>query len=142
MLILLVEDNADHAELVIRSLERNRLAVTTVHVEDGAEAIDYLNHKGKYDNVEAHPLPNLILLDLRLPKLDGLTVLELIKNSDTLKTIPVVVLTSSQAEADVNAAYLRRANSYIVKPLDYEKFVQMMHDLGLYWIGWNTQPVV
>jgi CheY-like chemotaxis protein len=142
MLILLVEDNADHAELVKRSLERNRLALTIVHVEDGAEAIDYLNHKGKYSDAQTYPLPSLILLDLRLPKLDGLTVLELIKNSDTLATIPVVILTSSQAEADVNAAYLRRANSYIVKPLDYEKFVQMMHDLGLYWVGWNTQPAL
>lgn len=138
MVILLVEDNVDHAELVIRNLERHQVMSTLIHVEDGAEAIDYLNRQGKYEDQTQYPRPQLILLDLRLPKIDGLTVLELIKNSEELRKIPVIVLTSSQAEADINSAYLRRANSYIVKPLDFEKFVQLMNDLGFYWLGWNT----
>lgn len=138
MVILLVEDNVDHAELVIRNLERHKVISTLIHVEDGAEAIDYLNRQGKYEDQMIYPRPQLILLDLRLPKIDGLTVLELIKNSEEFRKIPVIVLTSSQAEADINSAYLRRANSYIVKPLDFEKFVQLMNDLGFYWLGWNT----
>lgn len=140
LVILLVEDNLDHAELVIRNLERHRVATSITHVEDGAEAMDYLQHQGKYSDTTAHPRPNLILLDLRLPKIDGLTVLQMVKDDESLRSIPIVVLTSSHAEADVNSAYLRRANSYIVKPLDFQKFAQLMNDLGFYWLGWNVNP--
>jgi two-component system, response regulator len=140
LVILLVEDNYDHAELVIRNLERHRIMTTITHVEDGARAIDYLYHKGTYTNPLQYPRPNLILLDLRLPKIDGLTVLQMIKDDEFLCTIPVVILTSSHAEADINSAYLRRANSYIVKPLDFPKFGQLMHDLGFYWLSWNVNP--
>jgi CheY-like chemotaxis protein len=140
LVILLVEDNRDHAELVIRNLERHRVASAIIHVEDGAEAMDYLQNRGKYADAQEFQRPNLILLDLRLPKIDGLTVLQMVKDDEFLRSIPVVVLTSSHAEADVNSAYLRRANSYIVKPLDFQKFAQLMNDLGFYWLSWNVNP--
>jgi CheY-like chemotaxis protein len=140
MVILLVEDNLDHAELVVRNLERHRVASSIMHVQDGAEALDYLHREGRYADAALSPRPNLILLDLRLPKIDGLTVLQVIKDDERFASVPVVVLTSSHAEADVNSAYMRRANSYIVKPLDFPKFAQLMNDLGFYWLGWNVNP--
>jgi CheY-like chemotaxis protein len=140
LVILLVEDNRDHAELVIRNLEHHRVENTLYHVEDGAEALDFLYHRGKYSDASQFPRPSLILLDLRLPKIDGLTVLQTIKDDEKLRSIPVIILTSSHAEADVNTAYLGRANSYIVKPLDFPKFSQLMNDLGYYWLSWNVSP--
>lgn len=135
MVILLVEDNLDHAELVVRNLERHRVASSIMHVQDGAEALDYLRREGRYADAALSPRPNLILLDLRLPKIDGLTVLQVIKDDERFASVPVVVLTSSHAETDVHSAYMRRANSYIVKPLDFPKFTQLMNDLGFYWLG-------
>jgi CheY-like chemotaxis protein len=135
MVILLVEDNLDHAELVVRNLERHRVASSVMHVQDGAEALDYLRREGRYADAALSPRPNLILLDLRLPKIDGLTVLQVIKDDERFASVPVVVLTSSHAETDVHSAYMRRANSYIVKPLDFPKFTQLMNDLGFYWLG-------
>lgn len=140
LVILLVEDNPDHAELVLRSLNRHKVASGIFHVDDGEKALEFLRNQGDYADKTKFPRPNLILLDLRLPKIDGLTVLQTIKDDVLLSTIPVVVLTSSHAEADVNSAYLRRANSYIVKPLDYPKFTQLMNDLGYYWLDRNVNP--
>lgn len=139
--ILLVEDNPAHAELVIRSFEDNMVANEIKHVMDGEEALDYLFRKGKYKDASKSPRPHVILLDLRLPKIDGLEVLSQIKADEELMTIPVVVLTTSAAEADVTAAYDHHVNSYLVKPVNFEKFTQLMDSLGFYWLGWNHHPL-
>jgi CheY-like chemotaxis protein len=141
LVILLVEDNEDHAELVMRNMRDQRVANIIYHVGDGQEAIDFLFHRGNYRNGGVSPRPNLILLDLRLPKIDGLEVLRTIKDSPELRRIPVVVLTSSSAESDVARSYDFHANSYVVKPLDFATFTKLMQDLGFYWLGWNTKPI-
>lgn len=138
--ILLVEDNDDHAELVMRNLSRLDGIDKIVHVSDGAQALEYLFCEGDYiDNLE--PLPNLILLDLRLPKVDGLTVLKTIKESDKLSMIPTVVFTSSEAEIDINLAYKYHANSFVVKPLDATRFKTLMQEIENYWRLLNTNPI-
>lgn len=139
--ILLVEDNDDHAELVLRTFEDHIIANKMIRVTDGREALDYLFRCGRYAPPAECVKPNLILLDLRLPKIDGLEVLQTIKHSDELRSIPVVMLTSSQSETDVARAYGSYANSYLVKPLDFSKFSQLMKDLGYYWLCWNTNPL-
>ena len=139
--ILLIEDNEDHAELVRRSFADNHVANTLFHVKDGEEALNYLFRRGVYSDQEKSPTPNLILLDLRLPKVDGIEVLKEVKASELYKNIPVVVLTSSSAENDVARAYSNHANSYLVKPVDFEKFTNMMKDLGYYWLAWNKNPL-
>jgi len=135
--ILLVEDNPAHAELVLRSFEEHRFRNEIIHLSDGEAALDYLS-----PNVadSPNPLPYIILLDLRLPRVDGLEVLRQIKNSDRLRKIPVVVLTTSGAERDVAEAYALHANSYIVKPIDFARFAELMDDLGRYWLGMNYYP--
>lgn len=134
---LLIEDDEDHAELVIRSLKNNRVINRIDHINNGAEALDYLFGKGKYHSQQ---LPDIILLDLKLPKIDGLEVLEKIKSDERLKMIPVVVLTTSDAEKDRTSAYLKHANSYLVKPLDFNQFRKMAEELNLYWAIWNQPP--
>ncbi len=138
--ILLVEDNPAHAELVIRSFESQRVANKIYHVWDGEEALDYLLRRGNYADPEKSPRPNVVLLDLRLPKIDGTEVLREIKNTEGLKRVPVVVLTTSQAEIDASRAYDCHANSYLIKPLDFELFTKLMEELGFYWLGWNYNP--
>jgi CheY-like chemotaxis protein len=140
LIILLVEDNPDHAELIMRSFEEHRILNQIMHVMDGAEALDYLFHKGAYTDPKTSPQPHVILLDLRLPKIDGLEVLEQIKSSECLLRIPVVALTSSESERDMAGAYNRHVNSYLVKPVDFEKFGKLMDDLGFYWLAWNRKP--
>jgi CheY-like chemotaxis protein len=135
-----VEDNEDHAELVKRSLRTHRIMNSIHHVTDGEEALDFLFKKGKYE-IDNHEHPNLILLDLRLPKLDGIGVLKKIKADPELKMIPVVVLTTSSSHADVGDAYTNYVNSYLVKPVDFSKFSKMMEELGYYWMGWNENPL-
>ncbi len=134
--ILLVEDDETHAMLIMRSFEGidvDRISL----VGDGCEAMDYLLHRGKYANKENSPRPDLVLLDLRIPKLDGHEVLKKIKSSDELRTIPVVVLTTSKNERDISSAYFNFANGYVVKPLGFDKFQQMIKDIGVYWLCWN-----
>jgi CheY-like chemotaxis protein len=138
--ILLVEDNEDHAELVIRGMKDQRVANKIHHVSDGEAALDYLFRRGAFETIKSSPLPNLILLDLRLPRIDGLEVLKTIKETPDLQRIPVVILTSSSAENDVAKSYDYHANSYVVKPLDFKTFTKLMDDLGFYWLGWNTKP--
>jgi CheY-like chemotaxis protein len=142
VLVMLVEDNVDHAELVMRTLAEHRVANRIQHFTDGQSALDYLFHRGDYASAAAYPYPHVILLDLRLPRVDGLEVLQKIKDSAELKHIPVVVLTTSEAERDVAHAYDHHVNSYLVKPVGYEAFSELMEDLGFYWLGWNTHPQI
>ncbi|HOT04513.1 MAG TPA: response regulator [Methanolinea sp.] len=139
--ILLVEDNEAHAELVIRGMRDQQVANRIHHVIDGEQALDYLFGRGVYADREKNPLPNLILLDLRLPRIDGLEVLKTLKTTPNLLRIPIVVLTSSDAESDIARSYDYHANSYVVKPLEFKKFTQLMKDLGFYWLGWNMKPI-
>jgi CheY-like chemotaxis protein len=138
--LLLVEDNPDHAELVLRHLEGCPVRHRVVHLADGEATLAYLTRRPPFDDPAAAPAPDLILLDLRLPKVDGLDVLRAVKASPDLRAIPVVVLTSSAAEADVVRAYAAHANSYLVKPGDADRLEQMLGDLDRYWIGWNRPP--
>ncbi|MCX6690758.1 MAG: response regulator [Methanoregula sp.] len=140
LLVLLVEDNEDHAELIKRSLAENRVEKRIIWVDNGEKALHYLLHQGEYHDPSTNQRPNLILLDLRLPRIDGLEVLRTIKGNPELQQIPVVILTSSAAETDIAKAYEFHANSYIVKPVDFLKFTRLMDDLGFYWLGWNQQP--
>lgn len=140
LVILLVEDNPDHAELVKRSFEDHRVANRLVHVSDGETALDYLFRRQGFVEAEAAPRPHVILLDLRLPKVDGLEVLHQIKTSPDLHHIPVVVITTSATDRDMAEAYDLHANSYLVKPVDFEQFTRLMDDLGFYWLGWNRRP--
>ena len=138
--ILLVEDNEAHAELIMRSLAEHRVTNTVIHLSDGAMAVDYLLHQGPYEDPEQHPRPAFVLLDLRLPKLDGLEVLKTIKTTADLQNLPVVILTTSEADQDIAKAYEYHANSYLVKPLDFQQFQELMEALGLYWLNLNRLP--
>lgn len=140
ILVMLVEDNADHAELVIRTLEEHKIANKVRHFLDGQSALDYLFHRGAYSDPAMSPRPHVILLDLRLPRVDGIDVLKAIKEDEHIKSIPVVVLTTSEAEKDVAKAYYNHANSYLVKPVGFDEFKRLMEDLGFYWLSWNTNP--
>jgi CheY-like chemotaxis protein len=137
--ILLVEDDPAHAEIVRRNLENFRIAIRLEHVTDGQAALDYLNGLGAW-SCAPHPRPHVILLDLRLPKIDGLEVLRNVKSDRNLSTIPVVVLTTSSSEKDMVKAYDSHVNSYLVKPLDLEQFICMIGSLGYYWLEWNKHP--
>ena len=140
ILVMLVEDNMDHAELVKRTLEEHDIENRIQHFTDGQTALDYLLRRDSYENPDSSPRPHMILLDLRLPRVDGLEVLRIIKEQDELKNIPVVILTTSEADKDVSRAYHNHVNSYLVKPVGYEDFSRLMKDLGYYWLGWNTTP--
>jgi len=138
--ILLVEDNPAHAELVKRTLEGHPVANRIIHISDGETALDYLFRRGAFADAEKSPRPHVVLLDLRLPRVDGLEVLQEIRTSDALEKLPVVVLTTSEAEMDAARAYEYHANSFLVKPLEFDKFVRLMEDLGFYWLKWNYYP--
>jgi CheY-like chemotaxis protein len=140
LVILLVEDDPAHAEIVRRNLADFRVANRIVHVEDGQAALDYLFRQDRYTEPESSPRPHLILLDLRLPKVDGLEVLRQLKQRDQLKAIPTVILTTSSAEADMVSAYSNGAGSYLVKPVDFAKFTALMDAFGYYWLAWNRFP--
>ena len=138
--ILLVEDNRDHAELVMRTMEDFQVANSIIHVEDGEVALNYLYGRGIYADRTIFPVPHLILLDLRLPKVDGLDVLREIKGDETLRSLPVVILTTSDAERDMAMAYEYHANSYVTKPVNFDDFSKLLKDLGFYWQAWNRHP--
>jgi CheY-like chemotaxis protein len=138
--ILLVEDNKHEAQLVIRSLKKNNLANKLLHIDDGAEALDFIFARGKYADRKIENRPKLILLDLKLPKVDGLEILEQIKSDERTKSIPVIVLTSSREEQDIINSYKFGVNSYIVKPVNFESFSKAVLDLGLYWMLMNVNP--
>jgi two-component system response regulator len=131
--ILLVEDNPDDAALTIRTLKKNHLANRLRHLEDGQEALDFL-----YDS--SNPTPKLILLDLKMPRVDGIEVLRKIKSDPEKRSIPVVVLTSSREDRDIVESYNLGVNGYVVKPVDFDQFVQAVTDLGLFWLILNQTP--
>lgn len=138
--LLLVEDNPQDLELTKRALKKSNLA-NRIHVaRDGAEALDFLFCEGEYANRDASETPNLILLDLMLPKINGLEVLKRIKTDPRTKATPVVVLTSSKEQRDVIESYQLGVNSYIVKPVDFEQFSSAVQELGLYWLILNHPP--
>lgn len=139
--ILLVEDNSTDAELTTRALRKHNFANHLLWVKDGAEALDFIFGAGAYAGRNTKHEPRVILLDLRLPKVDGLEVLQRIKTDEKTKLIPVVVITSSQEEEDITRSYKLGVNSYINKPIQFEDFVKTISELGLYWLVYNKPPV-
>ena len=140
IVILLVEDEEAHAEIVRRNFENCRMANQLIHVSDGQSALDYLYRRNGFGQPGKAPRPGIVLLDLRLPKVDGLEVLKTIKADPHLSAIPVVILTTSKAEADMVKAYDHHANSYLVKPVDFAQFQALMETFGYYWLAWNQYP--
>ena len=140
--ILLVEDNQTDAELTIRALKKRNLANKLEWVKDGAEALDFIFATGKYAERNVNNTPKVILLDLRLPKVDGLEVLQKIKSDDRTKKIPVVILTSSNEDRDITESYTLGVNSYINKPVDFDHFSETVSKLGFYWLLMNKPPVL
>ena len=138
--ILLVEDNESDAELTLRVLKKNHVANKFHLVKDGEEALDFLFATGKFSGRDISLLPKLVILDINLPKVDGLEVLRRIKSDERTKSVPVVVLTSSKEQSDVIAGYKLGANSFIVKPVDFQKFMYTVNELGLYWLKINEPP--
>jgi len=139
-LILLVEDNDDDVELTLRALRRNRVANRVDVVRDGAEALEYLFATGSHKGRDVRDAPNLVLLDLKLPKVGGLEVLERLRADPRTRRLPVVVLTSSNVESDLARSYDLGANSYIRKPVDFTQFMEAVNQLGLYWLVLNEAP--
>lgn len=137
--ILLVEDNPNDLELTLVALERSQLANEVIVLRDGAEALDYLFRRNQYHD-RAAGNPAVLLLDLKLPKLDGLEVLKAIRESDELRSIPVVMLTSSREEPDLQRAYSLGVNAYVVKPVEFKEFVSAISDLGVFWAVLNEPP--
>jgi two-component system response regulator len=139
--ILLIEDNPHDAELTIRALKKHHIANNLVHLKDGAEALDFIFGTGTYAGRNIQNKPKVILLDLKMPKVDGIEVLRRIKENDATKKIPVVILTSSKEDPDINRCYELGANSYIVKPVEFDNFLKAVTDLGLYWMILNQTSV-
>jgi len=135
--LLLVEDNPRDAELTIRALKKRNLANQVIHVEDGEQALDYLLRRGRYAGGEERANPKVVMLDLRLPKIDGLEVLRILKSDPNTRDIPVVVVTSSGEDPDIQRAYVLGANSYVVKPVEFDAFMDAMTNLGFYWLMVN-----
>jgi len=135
--ILLVEDNMNDAEMTIRALKKAHIANSILHLKNGAEALDFIFGKNKYAGRNVDNKPRLILLDLKMPKVDGIEVLEQLKSNDSSKTIPVVVLTSSNEHPDIEVCYKLGVNSYIVKPVGFENFTKAVTELGFYWMLLN-----
>ncbi|MDP1679105.1 MAG: response regulator [Candidatus Nitrotoga sp.] len=138
--ILLVEDNPDDEALTLRALKQNRIENGVVVARDGAEALDYLFGKGKYAGRDLNAMPALILLDLKLPKVDGLEVLKQLRANPLTALLPVAILTSSREENDVIAGYKLGLNSYILKPVDFDQFTEAVRNLGIYWLAINETP--
>lgn len=138
--ILLVEDNIEDANLTIRALKKYNLINKILHAKDGAEALDYIFAEGMYSDRNVEVKPKMILLDLKMPKVNGIEVLEKIKGDERTKSIPVIVLTSSKEDPDIKLCYELGVNSYIVKPVDFESFLKTVSELGGYWMLLNQTP--
>lgn len=140
--VLLVEDNSSDAELTIRELQKNNLANHLIHVSNGEEAIDFLFGRGAFAEIRKPSFqPKLVLLDIQMPKVNGIEVLERIKSDPATRNIPVVMLTSSKEDPDIQRCYDLGVNSYIVKPVNFERFADAIRNLGLYWLLLNQPPV-
>ncbi len=140
--ILLIEDNIDHRELIINEIKKNKELVRTIYsVEDGQDALDFLFRKGKYQTVNKYFVLGLIILDIRLPKVNGLEILKKIKLDEQLKTVPVVVFTSSSHQQDMVQAYANYANSYVIKPVKNEDFIDKIKKIIFYWNSINFLPL-
>jgi two-component system response regulator len=138
--ILLVEDNEDHIELTLRALKNNNL-INDIHVvKDGQEALDFVCHQGEYEDTEKYPRPGLILLDIHLPKMNGFEVLETLKKDPDVKSIPIIMLTTSSRDEEIAKSYAGGANSYVTKPVDFEEFAKKIKDVKLYWTIVNSLP--
>lgn len=138
--ILLVEDNADDAEMTIHALRKKNLANKLIHLQDGEEALDFLFGMGKFAGRDISIRPRLILLDLKMPKVDGMQVLAKVKSDEVTKKIPIVILTSSKEDPDLSNCYKLGANSYIVKPVEFDSFINTVTELGMYWMLLNQPP--
>jgi len=138
--ILLVEDNPDDVELTLRAFRKNNIANDVAIARDGAEALDYLFGTGAYADRDANDMPRIILLDLKMPKVDGLQVLERLRADERTKLTPVVILTSSKEEQDLVSGYKSGANSYVRKPVDFNQFTEAVRQIGLYWLLINEAP--
>lgn len=138
--IILIEDNPDDAELAIRALRKSNIVNTLLHLQNGEEALDYIFGEARYAGRNVNDLPKVILLDLKMPKISGLEVLKKIKSDERTKIIPVVLLTSSKEDNDIEEGYKLGVNSYIVKPVEFEDFVKAVSNLGLYWLLINQPP--
>lgn len=138
--ILLVEDNNGDAEMTIRALKKNNLANKLLHVKDGAEALDFIFAQGVYFDRQVEDTPKIILLDLKMPKINGIEVLEKIKSDSRTKNIPVVMLTSSKEDPDIQHCYSLGVNGYVVKPVEFDEFSKAISQLGLYWMIVNQPP--
>ena len=141
-LILLIEDDIDHAELIIRITREHPIRNCILHFHDGNSALDYLFRRNHFNDPDSSPRPNVILLDMHLPGGDGIDILRTIKASDELKMIPVIILTSSAAKMDITRAYCNHANSYLVKPMGWAEFKELIDNLWCYWLGNNMNPKV
>lgn len=139
--ILLVEDNAGDAELTLRALVKHNLANHVIHLRDGSEALDFLFGTGKFLGRNVEDLPRILLLDLKMPKVGGMQVLEKVKSDPRTKSMPVVILTSSAEDPDIERAYSLGANSYIIKPVDFYNFSKTVADLGFFWLAINKTKV-
>jgi len=139
--LLLVEDNMHDAELTIRSLKKVNLANKLHHVKDGAEALDFIFNRGIYSDRINQKSPKVILLDIKMPKVDGIEVLRQIKNNEATRSIPVVIMTSSKEEQDIITSYKLGVNSYVVKPVNFEGFATAVAELGIYWLMNNQHPL-
>lgn len=139
--ILLVEDNSSDAEMTIRALKKNNLANSLLHVRDGAEALDFLFGEGGYAGKNTGNKPRVVLLDLKMPKVNGIELLRRMKAEESTQKIPVVVLTSSKEDPDIRTCYALGVNSYVVKPVEFDHFHKAISDLGLYWMIVNQPPL-
>jgi two-component system response regulator len=137
--ILLVEDNASDAEMTIDALKKNNLANKLLHVKDGAQALDFIFAQGEFASRNIENKPKVILLDLKMPKVNGIEVLQKIRSDERTKLIPVVMLTSSKEDPDIKKCYALGVNSYVVKPVEFDEFQKAISDLGLYWMIVNQQ---
>jgi two-component system response regulator len=140
--ILLVEDNMSDAELIIRALRKVNLANNVVHLKDGAEALDFIFALGEFAARDKKKVPKVIMLDIKMPRVDGIEVLRQLKASDDSKLIPVVIMTSSKEEQDIIVSYELGVNSFVVKPVEFNDFAKAVSELGLYWVLVNQPPVI
>jgi two-component system response regulator len=139
--VLLVEDNLDDAELTIRELKKSNLANSLFHVKDGEEALEFIFATGRYENLRnIKSPPKIVLLDIQMPKVNGIEVLTKIRSNELTRTTPVIILTSSKEDPDIQTCYKLGANSYIVKPVNFESFAQAIRSLGYYWLLLNQSP--